>query len=121
MPAGTFTGAGVKTVVLFFQKGEPTKNIWYYQLDAGRSLGKTNPLNDKDMEEFVAMSKTQTESEKSWLFNVNDLDENTLDLSPKNPNTPEEAPLRCPEEILEEMQTLDEETSSILSQIKELI
>ncbi len=121
MPAGTFTGAGVKTVVLFFQKGEPTKNIWYYQLDAGRSLGKTNPLNDKDMEEFVTISKTQTESEKSWLFNINDLDENTLDLSPKNPNTPEEAPLRSPEEILEEMQTLDEETSSILNQIRELI
>lgn len=121
MPAGTFTGAGVKTVVLFFQKGEPTKNIWYYQLDAGRSLGKTNPLNDKDMEEFIAFAKTQTESEKSWLFNVNDLDENTLDLSPKNPNTPEEAPLRSPVEILEEMQTLDEETSTILNQIKELI
>lgn len=121
MPAGTFTGAGVKTVVLFFQKGEPTKNIWYYQLDAGRSLGKTNPLNDKDMEEFVALSKTRVESEKSWLFNVNDLDESTLDLSPKNPNTPEEAPLRSPEEILAEMQSLDDETSSILNQIKELI
>jgi type I restriction enzyme M protein len=121
MPAGTFTGAGVKTVVLFFTKGEPTKNIWYYQLDAGRNMGKTNPLNDKDMEEFLAFAKAQTESEKSWLFNVNDLDENTRDLSPKNPNTPEEAPLRSPEEILEEMQTLDEETSSILNQIKELI
>ena len=124
MPAGTFTGAGVKTVVLFFQKGEPTKNIWYYQLDAGRSLGKTNPLNDQDMEEFVALSAvegSQKETEKSWLFNVNDLDENTLDLSPKNPNTPEEAPLRSPEEILAEMQALDEETNSILNQIKELI
>lgn len=121
MPAGTFTGAGVKTVVLFFQKGEPTKNIWYYQLDAGRNMGKTNPLNDKDMEEFVRLSLSKPETEKSWLFNVNDLDENTLDLSPKNPNAPEEAPLRSPEEILEEMQTLDEETSSILSQIKELI
>jgi type I restriction enzyme M protein len=121
MPAGTFTGAGVKTVVLFFQKGEPTKNIWYYQLDVGRSLGKTNPLNDKDMEAFVTLSKTQTESEQSWLFNVHELDENTLDLSPKNPNTPEEVPLRSPVEILEEMQVLDEETGSILKQIKALI
>lgn len=121
MPAGTFTGAGVKTVVLFFQKGEPTKNIWYYQLDAGRNMGKTNPLNDKDMEEFIALAKTKPETENSWLFNVNDLDENTFDLSPKNPNTPEEAPLRSPEVILEEMQTLDEETSSILNQIKALI
>jgi type I restriction enzyme M protein len=130
MPAGTFTGAGVKTVVLFFQKGEPTKNIWYYQLDPGRNMGKTNPLNDKDMEEFVklqkhvissAVERSHLETENSWLFNVNDLDENTFDLSPNNPNTPEEVPLRSPEEILKEMQTLDEDTSKILNQIKELI
>ena len=49
MPSGTFLGAGVKTVVLFFQKGEPTKKIWYYQLNPGRNMGKTNPLNDKDL------------------------------------------------------------------------
>ena len=53
MPQGTFQGAGVKTVVLFFQKGEPTKKIWYYQLDPGRKLGKTNPLNDLDMKDFI--------------------------------------------------------------------
>ncbi|MDO6809092.1 N-6 DNA methylase [Zobellia galactanivorans] len=128
MPAGTFTGAGVKTVVLFFQKGEPTKNIWYYQLDPGRNMGKTNPLNDKDMEEFVALATSRTsaavkgaETEKSWNISVFELVEDTLDLSPKNPNTPEEAPLRSPEEILEEMQTLDAETSALLNQIKELI
>jgi type I restriction enzyme M protein len=121
MPAGTFTGAGVKTVVLFFQKGEPTKKIWYYQLDAGRNMGKTNPLNDKDMEEFVSIHKEQPNTEKSWIFNVNDIDENSFDLAPKNPNKPEEEALRSPEEILEEMEMLDEETSSLLTNIKELI
>ena len=121
MPAGTFTGAGVKTVVLFFTKGEPTKNIWYYQLDAGRNMGKTNPLNDKDMEEFISIHKEQPNTEKSWIFNVNDIDENSFDLAPKNPNTPEEAPLRSPEEILEEMQALDVETNLLLNKIKELI
>ena len=40
MPTGTFPGTGVKTVVLFFKKGTPTKSIWYYQLDPGRNLGK---------------------------------------------------------------------------------
>jgi type I restriction enzyme M protein len=39
-PSGTFQGAGVKTVVLFFKKGEPTKKIWYYQLKPGRNMGK---------------------------------------------------------------------------------
>ena len=53
-PSGTFQGAGVKTVVLFFDKGAPTRKVWYYQLDPGRSLGKTNPLNDDDLKDFVA-------------------------------------------------------------------
>ncbi len=121
LPGGTFIGAGVKTVVLFFQKGEPTKKIWYYQLDPGRNMGKTNPLNDKDMADFVALQKTKPETEKSWILNVNDLDGDTFDLSAKNPNTPKEAPLRKPEDILAEMETLDTETNSILNQIKELI
>ena len=121
MPGGTFLGAGVKTVVLFFQKGEPTKKIWYYQLDPGRNMGKTNPLNDKDMEEFISLQKTKPESEKSWSIKVADLDEATVDLSVKNPNTPEEAPLRSPEVILDEMEKLDKETNAILKSIKDLI
>lgn len=121
LPGGTFTGAGVKTVVLFFQKGEPTKKIWYYQLDTGRNLGKTNPLNDKDMEEFVTFAKSKKNTEQSWVLKVKDIDEETLDLSPKNPNTPEEAPLRSPKEILAEMKSLDKETATILKSLKALI
>jgi len=121
MPAGTFLGAGVKTVVLFFNKGEPTKKIWYYQLDPGRNMGKRNPLNDKDLAEFVKLQKTQDESEKSWNINIADVDEATFDLSVKNPNTPEEAPLRSPQEILAEMEALDLETKDILASIKELV
>ena len=121
MPGGTFQGAGVKTVVLFFQKGEPTKNIWYYQMDPGRNLGKTNPLNDKDMEEFIELQKSMQGSEKSWTINMVDVNTDTYDLSVKNPNTPEEAPLRSPEEILDEMEALGGETKDILGSIKELI
>ena len=121
MPGGTFQGAGVKTVVLFFEKGEPTKNIWYYDLDPGRNLGKTNPLNDKDMSEFVKLQASKPETEKSWNIKVGELDGETLDLSVKNPNTPEEAPLRSPEEILSEMDMLDSQTKIILEDIKELI
>jgi type I restriction enzyme M protein len=121
MPGGTFLGAGVKTVTLFFQKGEPTRSIWYYQMDPGRNMGKTNPLNDADLEEFVKLQATKSESEKSWNLKVADVDGATYDLSVKNPNTPEEAPLRSPEDILTEMETLDVETNTILNSIKELI
>lgn len=121
MPQGTFLGAGVKTVVLFFEKGEPTKKIWYYDLEPERNMGKTNPLNDGDLKEFLKLYKTKEESEASWTLKVSDLDEATLDLSVKNPNLPEEAPLRSPEEILKEMEQLDYETNSILKSLKELI
>ena len=121
MPGGTFTTAGVKTVVLFFKRGEPTKKIWYYQLDPGRNMGKTNPLNNKDMAEFINLQKTRDESEQSWSINFADIDDATFDLSAKNPNTPEEASLRSPKEILTEMENLDIETKHIFERIKEML
>ena len=65
LPGGTFQGAGVKTVVLFFEKGAPTRKIWFYKLDPGRNLGKTNPLNDDDLKDFVALQAKFKDSEKS--------------------------------------------------------
>tara|TARA_B100000886_G_scaffold131602_1_gene88745 strand:+ start:391 stop:1845 length:1455 start_codon:yes stop_codon:yes gene_type:complete len=121
MPSGTFLGAGVKTVILFFQKGEPTKKTWFYQMDPGRNMGKTNPLNDKDLAEFIELQKTKPETEKSWMLKIGDVDEKTYDLSVKNPNLPEEAPLRDPNEILKEMEVLDSQTNVILKSIKEFL
>ncbi|MBP9119671.1 MAG: N-6 DNA methylase [Ignavibacterium sp.] len=121
LPGGTFTGAGVKTVVLFFEKGSATKKVWFYQLNLDRNLGKTNPLNENDLAEFVALQKTKAESENSWSINVKDTDQNTFDLSAKNPNKKEEAALRQPQEILEEMRYLDREADEILEAISNLI
>jgi type I restriction enzyme M protein len=83
MPAGTFTGAGVKTVVLFFEKGKPTRKIWYYQLNLDRNLGKGNPLNENDLAEFVELQKTKAESENSWIVDIEGIDKETCDLSVK--------------------------------------
>ena len=124
-PAKTFLGAGVKTVVLFFEKGAPTRKVWYYQLDPGRSLGKTDPLNDDDLAEFVELQGRKTDkardSEKSWTVPIGDVDTESWDLSVKNPNTPEAAPLRDPEEILDEIAALDSETAEVLAGIREML
>jgi type I restriction enzyme M protein len=120
-PGGTFLGAGVKTVVLFFEKGVPTKKVWYYQLDPGRNMGKTNALNDEDLKEFVELQASFAESEKSWSINMADVDQETFDLSAKNPNAPEEAPLREPEEIINEVEALDVESKEILEGIRRLL
>jgi len=127
LPGGTFTGAGVKTVVLFFEKGAPTQKVWFYQLNLERNLGKTNALNEKDLAEFVALQKLRAaqadgpETENSWNLDVRDIDQNIYDLSAKNPNKKEETALRQPEEILAEMRALDEESADILNSIMQIV
>lgn len=113
-PSGVFTGAGVKTVVLFFDKGKPTEKIWYYQLNLDRNLGKTNPLNENDLADFVELQKTFAESQNSWIIDVKDLNQETLDLSVKNPNKKEEKILRETSEIIAEMQKLNHQSNEIL-------
>ena len=118
LPGGTFTGAGVKTIVLFFEKGRATQEIWFYQLDAGRNLGKTNPLNEQDLADFIALQKTKASSVNSWMLSVNNIDQDTFDLSAKNPNTLAEAPLREPQEILKTMSKLDKESAEIMENLQ---
>jgi len=121
LPGGTFAGAGVKTVVLFFEKGVPTRKVWFYQLNLDRNLGKTNPLNEDDLAEFVKLQKKKEDSQNSWSVNVADVDKTTFDLSVKNPNRKDETVLRSPAEILNEMKTLDKETAEILKTIRGLV
>ncbi len=121
LPGGTFTGAGVKTVVLFFEKGAPTRKIWFYQLNLDRNLGKTNPLNERDLKEFVELQKTKANSDNSWSINIVDVDTNTYDISVKNPHKKDEAVLRSPKEIIEEMKALDKESAELLKTIEGLL
>lgn len=120
-PSGTFQGAGVKTVVLFFEKGAPTRKIWFYQLEPGRTLGKTNPLSDDDLREFVALQKTFADSPKSWSLNAKEIDAATFDLSVKNPNGGNTVTHRSPQEIMAEIGALDVESVAILKSIEALV
>jgi len=120
-PGGTFQGAGVKTVVLFFEKGAPTRRVWFYQLDPGRNLGKTNPLNDDDLADFIAQQKSFAATKQSWAVDVADIDAATWDLSVKNPNGGGEVVMRTPQEILDEIEALDAEAAEVLNGIRSLL
>ena len=121
LPGGVFAGAGVKTVVLFFEKGAPTKRVWFYQLNLDRNLGKTNALNEKDLVDFLRLQSSKNDSENSWSINKSDVDKDTFDLSVKNPNRNDEVKLREPNKILEEMKALDKESTNTLNSISKLI
>ncbi len=121
LPTGTFTGAGIKTVVLCFEKGTATKKIWYYQLTLDRNLGKGNPLSEADLAEFVELQKTKADSDNSWMVKIADIDSSNYDLSARNPNKKKETTPRQPREILDEMKSLDEEVTEILNSILQII
>jgi type I restriction enzyme M protein len=121
LPGGAFLGTGVKTVVLFFEKGKPTEKVWYYQLNVGRNMGKTNPLNERDLEDFVQSTATQAETDNSWLVDIADINTDTWDLTVNNPNRVEEVDNRTPQEIIAEIELLDAQATEALQAIKELL
>ncbi len=150
MPGGTFQGAGVKTVVLFFEKGSATLRhgsgragkIWYYQLDPGRNMGKINPLNDADLAEFIELAASRASAteglvteglvteglvtegpvtKKSWNVDSANIDLTTYDLSVKNPNGGEAIAHRSPQHIMDEIAALDAESAEVLASIRALL
>jgi type I restriction enzyme M protein len=95
--------------------------VWFYQLDPGRNLGKTNPLNDRDLAEFVELQKTFADSSKSWSVAVDAIDPQSWDLSVKNPHGCEAVELRSPQEIMAEIAALDAESAEVLGRIRGLL
>ena len=84
-------------------------------------MGKTNPLNEKDLEEFIELQKKSKDSELSWSVDVSTVNQETWDLSVKNPNGNDEVIHRSPAEIIAEIEVLDEENQAILQRIEELL
>ena len=118
LPSGVFQGAGVKTVVLFFDKGKKTEKIWYYQLNPGRNLGKTNALNEDDLADFLTLQKNKADSENSWTVDVSSLNED-CDLSVKNPHKVEEVDERTPDEVYDNLRSLGHQANDILDSLLE--
>ena len=98
--------------------GQPKQSPARYQLDPGRNMGKTNPLNDADLAEFIELQKTKADSPKSWSVDVAAIDPKTFDLSVKNPNGNEEVTHRSPQEIMDEIAALDAKSAEVLGNIR---
>lgn len=123
LPGGVFTqaGAGVKTNLLFFTKGEPTRRIWYYDL-SGVKVTKRQPLTLGHFEEFFRLLPDRAESENSWsvdmearLKNASADEKNAAyDLKAVNPNKQTETDTRSPGELLKIIEVKGREISKAL-------
>ena len=130
LPNGVFNPyTGIKTNLLFFTKGSPTKDIWFYEHPyppGAKSYNKTKPIR---IEEFDAQKKWwgkpnktggykgRKESELAWKVSAADIKENGYNLDIKNPNTADAGP-GDPDELLAELETIRIASHETLNQLK---
>jgi type I restriction enzyme M protein len=84
-------------------------------------MGKTNPLNEADLTEFITLQKNFSDSALSWTVDVSSINSANWDLSVRNPNGNDVIIHRSPAEIIAEIEVLDEKNQEILRRIKELL
>ena len=116
LPGGVFTqaGAGVKTNLLFFNKGNATHNIWYYDL-SDLKVNKRNPLTSASFEEFFNLLPTRADSDNSWTVSRADIELKNYDLKAVNPNRHEVVDTRTPDELLDIIEQKGKEISEALA------
>lgn len=120
LPPKVFVNAGAasKTNLLFFTKGEPTKEIWYYDL-SDLNITKKQPLTLAHFEEFFRLLPEREISERSWRVPVEEIVAKNYDLKAVNPNRKEKEDTRTPEELLSIIESQTDEIKKIINRLKE--
>jgi len=123
LPQSTFHPATVSTNLLFFQKGAPTKEIWYYQhrLPEGqKSYSKTKWIKFAEFAPMIKWWDNRAESEVAWRVPVDDLKAG-FDLDVKNPRRKEEEENLTAEEVISLLNESLDNATAILSKLRQHI
>ena len=124
LPGSVFAPyTSIATNLLFFTKGEPTKEIWYYEhkLPEGvKAYNKTKPIRVEEFEPIKQWWDNREESDVAWKVSIDEIKKRGYNLDIKNPNTAEEDELN-PAEVLENYRAKQAETAKILEQIKSVL
>lgn len=116
--------ATVATNLLFFEKGKPTKDVWYYQHkypEGVKSYSKTNPLKLEELDPIKAWWKKRTESEVSWKVSMDTIIERGYDLDIKNPNAVVEEDEETSNEILSRIDAEQNKIHELVGKLKKLL
>ena len=121
LPGGVFTqaGAGVKTNLLFFNKGKPTERVWYYDL-TGVKVTKRQPLALAHFEDFFALLPERADGERSWTVSREEIEARNYDLKAVNPNRSDAGDARTPADLIAVIERESAEMQSALADLKRL-
>lgn len=121
LPPKVFLNAGAasKTNLLFFAKGEPTKEIWYYDL-SDYNITKKQPLTLGHFEEFFKVLPKREDSERSWRVSIEDIQAKNYDIKAVNPNRKVIQDTRTPQELISIIESEGQEIVKTLAKLKKL-
>lgn len=111
----------IATNLLFFTKGQPTKEIWYYEHrvpEGAKAYNKTKPIKSEEFESLKDWWADRKETDQAWKVSIEDIKKRNFNLDIKNPNIVEVDDLN-PEEVLESYRNKQKEVKQILEQIKD--
>jgi len=126
LPQGVFAnvspkgGTGPKTNLLFFEKGKPTKEIWYYEVqppEGRKTYTKTRPIKDEDLEDAFKKWQKREISENSWIVKVEEIIKRDYDLSARNPNRILTKKNISPDILIKRISKKEKEIQKLLSKI----
>lgn len=132
---GVFTsaGSGVKTNLMFFNRGEPTDSIWYYELfppewtdrkgqtRPGTRFTKNYPLTLAHFDHFFEVLPARAESEHSWTVSIDKIKDSNYDLKAVNPNRPDTTDTRTPAELMEEIEGHGRDLEEALAELRQAL
>lgn len=120
LPPKVFVNAGAasKTNLLFFTRGNPTKEIWYYDL-SDLNVTKKQPLTLQHFEEFFRLLPGRATSERSWRVPIEEIQERNYDIKAVNPNRKAIEDNRTPEELIRLIESQVVEVTKALNSLRE--
>ncbi|HEX9503355.1 MAG TPA: class I SAM-dependent DNA methyltransferase [Patescibacteria group bacterium] len=125
LPQGVFNPyAGVNTNLVFFDKGKPTKEIWYYELPLPAGLKqytKNRGITDAEFEPVNKWWMKRVANEFAWKVGIDEIQKRNFNLDFKNPNLKEGLSTKSPEELLWEIEKKEGEFSKILKDIQKIL
>ncbi len=113
--------ASVATNLLFFTKGTPTKEVWYYEhkLPEGqKAYNKTKPIQMSEFDTLKSWWENREESETAWKVDIETIKNNGYNLDIKNPHKVEEEEIHSSTELLEMLHNSFAKSNDLLKQLK---
>jgi len=125
LPKGVFNPyTGINTNLLFFDKGKPTKEIWYYEMPYPKGIknfSRSRPIDIKHFDDIKKWWKNRKENEFAWKVSIDEIKERNFNLDIKNAHVTETEKVFTTEELLVKIDTSFQKSVNLLSEIKKAL